>query len=105
MGTLTVTLQFLMGPARKGGEGLFIRECSDRKKGNGFKIKDSRFTLHMTKNIFTTRMMKHQNRLLRGVVDAPSLETFKVRLGDALRNLIYLKMSLLTPGLLNQVTF
>jgi len=32
------------------------------------------------------------------VVDAPSLETFKVRQDKALSNLVYLKMSLLTAG-------
>lgn len=50
---------------------------------------------------FIMRMMKHQNRLPKGVMDAPSLETFEVRRGDVLNNLIYLKMSLLTAGLLD----
>jgi len=43
-------------------------------------------------------MVKHWHRLPREVVDAPSLETFKVRLDEALNNLIQLKMSLLTAG-------
>lgn len=34
----------------------------------------------------------------REVVDAPSLETFKVRLDRSLRKLMELKMSLLTVG-------
>jgi len=33
-------------------------------------------------------MVKHRNRLLREVVEARSLETFKARLDGALRNLI-----------------
>jgi len=37
-------------------------------------------------------------RLPRDVGDAPSLETFKVRLDGGLSNLIQLKMSLLTAG-------
>jgi len=44
------------------------------------------------------RMVKHWSRLPREVVDAPSLETFKVRLDGALSNLIQLKMFLLTAG-------
>ena len=44
------------------------------------------------------RVVKHWNRLPREVVDAPSLETFKVRLDGALSNLIELKMSLLMAG-------
>jgi len=44
------------------------------------------------------RVVKHWNRLPREVVDAPSLDTFKVRLDGALSNLISLKMSLLIAG-------
>jgi len=44
------------------------------------------------------RVVKHWCRLPREMVDAPSLETFKVRLDGALSNLIQLKMSLLTGG-------
>jgi len=45
------------------------------------------------------------HRLPREVVDAPSLEMFKARLDGALSNLIQLKMSLLTAGGLDQMTF
>ena len=34
-------------------------------------------------------MVRHWNRLPREAVDAPSLEVFKVRLDEALANLIY----------------
>jgi len=44
------------------------------------------------------RAVKHWNRLLRDVVEAPSLETFKARLDGALSNLVWLKLSLLTAG-------
>ena len=44
------------------------------------------------------RVVKHWPRLPREVVDAPSLDTFKVRLDGALSNLIWLKMSLLIVG-------
>ena len=40
------------------------------------------------KIFFTVSMVRHWNRLLRQVVDAPSLETFKVRMDQALSILI-----------------
>ena len=44
--------------------------------------------MNTRKKIFTMRVVKHWNRLPRGVVEAPSLETFKARLDGALRNLV-----------------
>ena len=38
--------------------------------------------------IFTERVVKSWNRLLRGAVDAPFLEVFKARLDGALGRLI-----------------
>jgi len=55
------------------------------------------------KKICTMRVVRHWHRLPGEVVDAPSLEMFKVRLDGALSNLIQLKMSLLTAGGLGQM--
>ncbi|KFV60774.1 hypothetical protein N341_12881, partial [Tyto alba] len=55
---------------------------------NGFKQKEGRFRLDIRKKFFTMRVVKLWNMLPREVVDAPSLETFKVRLDRALSNLI-----------------
>ncbi|KFV13538.1 hypothetical protein N340_02152, partial [Tauraco erythrolophus] len=87
-GDLTAAFQYLKGAYRKAGEGLFTRACSDRTRGNGFKLKEGRFRLDIRKKFFTLRVVRYWNRLPREVVDAPSLEVFKARLDEALGNLV-----------------
>ncbi|KFQ64177.1 hypothetical protein N335_11094, partial [Phaethon lepturus] len=55
---------------------------------DGFKLKEGRFRLDLRKKCFTVRVVKPCHRLPGEVVDAPSLETFQVRLDGALSNLI-----------------
>jgi len=66
----------------------FSRACCDRTRGNGFKLKEGKFRLDIRKKFFMMRVVKHWNRFPREVIDAPSLETFQVRLDGALSNLI-----------------
>ncbi|GAB0182920.1 mitochondrial enolase superfamily member 1 [Grus japonensis] len=80
--------QYLKGACKKDGEGLFIRECSDRTRGNGFKLKEGRFRLDVRKKFFPVRVVRHWNRLPGEVVDAPSLEVLKARLDGALGNVV-----------------
>ncbi|GAB0186045.1 mitochondrial enolase superfamily member 1 [Grus japonensis] len=87
-GDLMVAYQYLKGAYRKAGEGLFIRECSDRTRGNGFKLKEGRFRLDVRKKFFTVRVVRPWNRLPREAVEAPSLEVFKTRLDEALGSVV-----------------
>jgi len=54
----------------------------------GFKLRDGRFRLDIQKKFFTMKVVKHWSGLPREVVEAPSLERFKVRLHGALSNLV-----------------
>jgi len=71
-GELIVAFQYLKGAYKQEGERL--------TRGNGFKLRQGRFRLDMRKKFFTQRVVTHWNRLLKEVVDAPSLEAFKARL-------------------------
>lgn len=87
-GDLIVAFQYINGVYKKDRERLVTTACSDRTRGNGFKLKEGRFRLDIRKTFFTMRVVRHWNRLPREVVDAPSLQVFKVRLDGALSNLI-----------------
>ncbi|KAK4824977.1 hypothetical protein QYF61_022503 [Mycteria americana] len=85
---LIAAFQYLKGAYKKDEDRLFSRACCNRTRGNGFKLREGRFRLDIRKKFFTMRVVRHWNRLPREVVDAPSLETFKVRLDRALSNRI-----------------
>ncbi|GAB0179269.1 hypothetical protein GRJ2_000392200 [Grus japonensis] len=97
-GNLIAAFQYLKGAYRKAGEGLFIRECSDRTRGNGFKLKEGRFRLGIKKKFFTVRVMGNLFQCLREVIDAPSLEVFKARLDGVLGNVVWQRVSLPMAG-------
>jgi len=59
---LSAAFQYLKGAYRKDGEGLSIRACSDRMKGNGFKLEEGRCRLDIRKKIFTVRVVRQWDR-------------------------------------------
>ncbi|PKU48862.1 syntaxin-17 [Limosa lapponica baueri] len=54
-GDLIVAFQYFEGAHRKDGDGLFIREYSDRRRGSSFKLKEGKFRLGIRKKFFTVR--------------------------------------------------
>jgi len=87
-GDLIAAFQYLKRVYRKAGEGLLIRDCSNRMRGNGSKLKEGRFRLDIRKKFFTLRVVRHRNKLPKEAVDASSREGFKARLDGALSNLV-----------------
>ncbi|KAK4827792.1 hypothetical protein QYF61_021745, partial [Mycteria americana] len=77
-GDLITAFQYIKAAYKKDGERLFTKTCSDRTRGNGFKLEEGRFRLDIRKKFSTMRAVRPWNWLPRGVVDAPSIEVFKV---------------------------
>jgi len=87
-GHLIAAVQYLKRVYRKDEDNLFSKACCDRTRSNGFNLMEGRFRLDIMKKFFTLRVVKCRNGLPREAVEAPSLETFQVRLDGALSNLV-----------------
>ncbi|XP_059698166.1 triadin isoform X3 [Haemorhous mexicanus] len=85
-GYLITVFQYLKGACKRAKGGLFTAACSDRE--SGFKLKEVGFSVDIREKVFTVRVVRLWNRLPREVVDSPSLEVFKARLGRTLRYLV-----------------
>ena len=85
-----MTFQYINGGYKNEGDRHFVRVCCAKTVGKGFKLNEGRFRLDIEKKFFILNVVKHWNSLPRELVEALSLETFKVRSGQAPRNLIQL---------------
>jgi len=82
-GDLTVAFQYLKGANKKDGDKLFSKACSNRTRGNGFKLREGRFNLDIRKKFLTLAQIAHRGHR------CPIPGNVQGQVGWALSKLIY----------------
>lgn len=85
-----------MGGNKEGRAWLLSVAPTDRTRGNGHKLKDTKVHLNTRKHFFIVRVIKHQNRLPKKAGKPLFLEILKTQLDMALG--IWLQLMVLGAG-------
>ena len=68
-GDVTVAFQYFKGVYKHEGNQLFTKVDHNRTRGNGFKLKEGRFTLDVSQKFFTESVVRCWHRPPKEVVD------------------------------------
>ena len=85
---IIVLYNCLKGGCSEVGIGLFPQAPSVKTRGDGLKLHQGRFSLDIRRNFFTEGFVQHWNKLLREVVESPSLEVFKKHVDAELSSMV-----------------
>ena len=88
-GDLRNASKYLQGGGQEDGARLFAVVPSDRTRGNGHKLKQTKLQLNPRKNFFPLRVTEPWPRLPRGAVESHSLEIFQPCLAAVLCSLLW----------------
>ena len=64
------------------------RDCSDRTRGNGLKLKEGKLRLDIRKKFFPARVVRHWSGFPKEAVNAPSLAVLQARLDRDLSDMV-----------------
>ncbi|RMC10397.1 hypothetical protein DUI87_13201 [Hirundo rustica rustica] len=87
-GDLITLYNFLKYGCRQLGVGLFLQAATDRTRGHRLRLHQGKYRLDIRKKFFMERVIRYWNSLPGEVVESPSLDVFKKRLGVALNAMI-----------------
>lgn len=85
-GLFIVILNILMTRSRGADADLFSVVATDKTQGNGIKLSQEMFSLHIGKSFFSQTMVGHWNRLLKEAVATQS--EFMKYLESVLRHMV-----------------
>ena len=87
-GDMIAVFQYLRGCPKEEGVKLFPKAPEGRTRSNGWKLVKERSNLELRRNFLTVGTINQWKNLPPEVVNVPTLEAFKKRLGNHLSEMV-----------------